>query len=168
MFIIVANEEQRMSRPKKDRTVAFPPLYTSFKPTGVRTRNLRRINLSLDEYEALRLADYEGLDHLQAAQRLGISRPTFTRLIDAAHRKIALFVQDGCALTIDGGACHFTGNIYTCTDCGRQFRSRIDTVIEHCPECGSDRLEDAALDVGHGECCREHTGTQGDTAEVDE
>lgn len=56
-----------MGRPKKERIVERPPLYTSFKPTGRPRKSLQRVELALDQYEAIRLADYEGLGHKEAA-----------------------------------------------------------------------------------------------------
>jgi len=47
-----------------------------------------KIILHLDEYEAVRLSDYLRLSHSEAAERMGVSRSTFTRLIGGAHRKI--------------------------------------------------------------------------------
>ena len=67
-----------MTRPKKSRIVARPPVFSIFKPTGIHISSLERINLSLDEYEAIRLVDFLELDHAQAAKNLNVSRPTVT------------------------------------------------------------------------------------------
>jgi predicted DNA-binding protein (UPF0251 family) len=62
---------------------------------------LEEVNLSLDELEAIRLADYEGLYHEQAAEKMNISRPTFGRILNEARRKLAEVLVDGKALKIE-------------------------------------------------------------------
>ena len=66
-----------MPRPLKNRSVHRPPLFAGFNPTGVRGRFLETLPLTLDEFEAMRLADHEGQDHSDAALAMGISRSTF-------------------------------------------------------------------------------------------
>ena len=67
-----------MPRPQKLRSVQHPPRRSGFKPTGVRARSLETTALNLDEFEAIRLADYLGLDHEESARQMGISRSTFS------------------------------------------------------------------------------------------
>jgi predicted DNA-binding protein (UPF0251 family) len=74
-----------------------------FKPAGIRARDIDWLTLPLDEFEALRLVDREGLDQDQAAGRMGVSRPTVTRLLGRARRKIARVLCEGMALAIEGG-----------------------------------------------------------------
>ena len=59
--------------------------------------------MSLDEFEAVNLADYQGLYHEEAAQRMGISRPTFGRILGSARKKIANALVEGKALQIEAG-----------------------------------------------------------------
>jgi predicted DNA-binding protein (UPF0251 family) len=75
-----------------------------FKPRGIPISQLEEVVLSLDEYEAIRLADYEQLYQEEAAARMNISRQTFGRIIEAAHKKIADVLINGKALKIAGGA----------------------------------------------------------------
>ena len=144
-----------MPRPQKDRLVGHPPLFTDFKPVGIRRKALETIILSLDEYEAIRLTDHLNLEHSQAAEKMEISRPTFTRLIEQARFKIAQFLIEGRHLTIEGGNIHFRGNIYKCGNCGNIFKSEIDKIIGKCQKCGSENITDLASEFGHGNCCRE-------------
>jgi predicted DNA-binding protein (UPF0251 family) len=65
--------------------------------------NLEEVLMTLDEFEALRLADLEGLYQEKAAARMGVSRPTFSRIVESAHRKIADALVHGKALRIEGG-----------------------------------------------------------------
>jgi len=74
-----------------------------FKPAGIRVRDIEEIGLALDELEALRLADVEGLYQEAAAQSMGVSRPTFSRIIAEARRKVAVALIRGKALRLEGG-----------------------------------------------------------------
>ena len=76
---------------------------TVFKPTGVRARELDWTTLSLDEFEAIRLVDGEGLDQEAVARHMGVSRPTVTRILGSARAKIARVLAQGQALAIEGG-----------------------------------------------------------------
>lgn len=142
-----------MPRPENNRVVHEPPLFTEFKPSGIAGRALEKISLSLDELEAVRLADYEGFSHEEAAFEMEISRPTFTRLIEKARKKIADFIIRGKVLTIGGGNIHFKNNIIRCLDCGHMFKTNIDVSFTECPECKSKRLLNLAGGFGHGRCC---------------
>jgi predicted DNA-binding protein (UPF0251 family) len=90
-------------RPQCCRRVAGTPMASIFKPAGLPARYLDEIVLTLDEFEALRLADLEGLYQEQAALRMRVSRPTFGRILEVAHRKVADALVSGKALRIEGG-----------------------------------------------------------------
>lgn len=75
-----------------------------FKPAGVPACRLEWLNLALDEFEALRLADMAGLHQEKAAARMGVSRQTFGRIVENARRKVARALYSGMALSIEGGA----------------------------------------------------------------
>ena len=92
-----------MPRPFCPRRVSAAPDVTFFKPAGIPLHDLKETILPLDEFEALRLADGEGLEHAEAAQKMGISRQTFTRIVRAARKKVADFLTEGKALRIEGG-----------------------------------------------------------------
>lgn len=92
-----------MPRPYCQRHIGFLPGATYFKPAGIPLRDLEEIVLTLDELEALRLADLEGLYQEQAAERMKISRPTFARIIESARRKVAGALTAGKALRLEGG-----------------------------------------------------------------
>jgi predicted DNA-binding protein (UPF0251 family) len=116
------------------------PIASVFKPAGIPARELAEIVMTLDEFEAVRLADLEGMYQEQAAAKMGVSRPTFSRIADAAHRKIADAIVNGKALKIEGGPVHERPRCGTARDamtgaepsgrcgprrrsgCGRQFR----------------------------------------------
>ena len=142
-----------MSRPKNNRIVHEPPIFTDFKPIGVRGVSLEQVIMSLDEYEAFRLADHMGLSHEEAAEEMEISRPTFSRLIEKARTKIADFIITGKILNIDGGNVHFRNNIIKCQSCGQMFKTKFSDEITECPACHSQNLLNLAGGFGHGKCC---------------
>jgi predicted DNA-binding protein (UPF0251 family) len=74
-----------------------------FKPAGGRGCAAELVCMTLDEFEALRLADLEGLYQEQAAVRMGVSRTTFGRIVESGHRKVAEALVHGKALRIQGG-----------------------------------------------------------------
>lgn len=92
-----------MPRPFCPRRISGRPGASVFKPIGVPMRELEEVVLTLDEFEALRLADLNGLYQEQAAEQMGVSRPTFSRVVDSAHRKLADALVHGKALRIEGG-----------------------------------------------------------------
>jgi len=90
-------------RPRKRRTLASVPQPAIYKPAGVPLNDLRLVTLLHEELEALRLADLEGLTQEQAAQRMGVSRSTFQRIVSRARRQVSLALAEGHALRIAGG-----------------------------------------------------------------
>lgn len=92
-----------MTRPCCVRRIGFVPGVTYFKPAGIPLKDLEEINVTLDELEALRLADLNGLYQEQAAEQMKISRPTFSRVIESARKKVADALIRGRALRLEGG-----------------------------------------------------------------
>ena len=92
-----------MPRPRLCRRIWFKPNITHFKPAGVRLIDLDESVLSMDEFEAVRLKDFEGLDQVEAAKKMKISQPTFHRLIVDARKKLADAIVNGKAIKIGGG-----------------------------------------------------------------
>ena len=90
-----------MSRPKKCRCINCTPNSLYFKPRGIPLIHLEEISLSLDELETIRLADYEGCYHEDAATRMKVSRATFGRILNNARNKVAEAIVDGKALRIE-------------------------------------------------------------------
>jgi predicted DNA-binding protein (UPF0251 family) len=79
------------------------PQVTYYKPRGIPLVELQCVELTVDEFEAIRLADCERLYHEQAAERMNVSRQTFGRILDAARAKVADALVHGKALSIEGG-----------------------------------------------------------------
>ncbi|MFC1479925.1 DUF134 domain-containing protein [Candidatus Omnitrophota bacterium] len=95
-------------RPKKLRHVKCEPGERCFRPQCKPLKELEGIYLTLDEFEAVRLADVEGLKQEDAAKRMKVSRPTFSRIITGAHQKIGDALINIKALRIEGGSCEIT------------------------------------------------------------
>ncbi len=145
-----------MPRPRRRRRIHGPPRFDHFKPVGVPRRLLETLTLSVDEFEAIRLADLEGLDQERAAEKMNISRPTFSRLVETARGKVARVLVEGRELRIEGGAVDFIHTVRRCRDCGDEALDPLpagDTdpeTGERCHVCGSDNLEDLAFNVMRG------------------
>ncbi len=92
-----------MVRPPKTRFVGMEPGCTVFKPAGIPINRAEVVELALDEFEAIRLADLEGMDQDEAASLMNISRPTLSRILERARQAVADAVVNGKVLVIEGG-----------------------------------------------------------------
>jgi predicted DNA-binding protein (UPF0251 family) len=92
-----------MPRPCRCRRIRCKPDTNYFKPRGIPLDELEEVSLALDELEAVRLADWEGLYQEDAAKKMNISRQTFGNIINSAHKKIADVLLNAKALKIEGG-----------------------------------------------------------------
>lgn len=113
-----------------------------YKPQGIPAQGLEEIVLSPDQLEAIRLADLEGLYQDQAAERMGVSRATFGRIVAEAHKKIADALVNGKMLKIGDESVEPGAWDLACPVCGK-VRQSVEPVPEgtHCPECGADGVE---------------------------
>ncbi len=87
-----------MARPKIPRQICGSPAQSCFKPNGVPMGNLEKVFLEADEFEAIRLVDYQGMQQQQAAVEMGVSRQTLANLVKAARKKVADSLLNGKAL----------------------------------------------------------------------
>lgn len=90
-------------RPRIHRVVEREPMYNVFKPAGVPKAGLEEILLTVEQFEAIRLKDLEGLEQEACAELMHISRPTFQRVLSRAREQIARALVEGKALRIEGG-----------------------------------------------------------------
>jgi len=129
-----------MSRPPKCRRVAFLPEVTYFKPAGIPLRVLEEVVVSVEEAEAIRLKDLEGLEQEQCAERMSISRPTFQRVLESARRKIAEALLHGKAVRIEGGNFEMMMGRFRCTR-GHEWDVPFETMVagppQLCPACST-------------------------------
>lgn len=127
-----------MPRPPKKRRICFQPEFKVFKPAGRPMRKSETIGLSLDEFEALRLVDMEGLYHEAAATQMGTSRATLGRILEIGREKVARALVHGLPLKISGG------NVDICVEprdecdaCGTEITTENGrTEDTTCPDCG--------------------------------
>ena len=96
-----------MPRPKKPRFVSGYPTLTAFIPQGIPVSG--EVFLTVEEFEAIRLSDFEGLDHEAAANMMEVSRQTYGRILANARRIIGEALVTGKALRIEGGNYEFRG-----------------------------------------------------------
>lgn len=92
-------------RPKKTRWVKCLPGERCFMPKCKPLNKLEGVCLTVDEFEAVRLSDLEQLYHVDAAKKMKVSRPTFSRIVASAHNKIADALVNVKAIKIEGGCC---------------------------------------------------------------
>lgn len=134
-----------MGRPHKERRVEQLPPVTHYKPAGIPLRNMEEVILTVVEMEAIRLADIEQLDQAAAADRMEVSRPTFHRIVNTAHQKIAKALWQGYALRVDGGnfriahQCQQGLRHFVCQSCGHKWTLPYGTGQRghdlSCPAC---------------------------------
>ena len=103
-----------MSRPQKCRRVANIPEVTYFKPAGIPLWKLEETQLTIEEVEAIRLKDLEGLEQEESAYKMNISRPTFQRVLGSARQKIADAILNGKAISINGGNYELAWHRFKC------------------------------------------------------
>jgi predicted DNA-binding protein (UPF0251 family) len=140
--------EFAMGRPFKCRHISGSPGYTFFKPAGIPGHSLEEIKLTIDEFEAVRLVDLQGLYQEQAAEKMDISRQTLGNIINSAHQKIADCIVNGKAIRIAGGVFAVgEKRIFRCFSCAHEWSVPFGTGCPgQCPNCRHNRLHRVALD----------------------
>ncbi len=160
-------------RPKRHRKITEPPHVTGFVPENEEYDTRETVNLLYEEFEALKLADYENLSQLEASKKLEVSRPTFTRIYDSALKKIAKALVEQKRLVIGGGNVIFDEKWFICEECETVFKVSGKEPTEHltCPVCGSKEITELQhadwtnrLQRGRGFGGRRHHRLQGQGA----
>ena len=144
-----------MARPRNCRRVRALPGSEYFKPRGIPLSMLEEITLTIDEFEAIRLADLENLYQEQAADEMKISRPTFGRIIESAHKKVAEALVRGKALKIEGGDFEVAAiRKFRCKGCRHTWELPYGTGRpENCPYCKSGNIDRAQEGKGSAGSC---------------
>ncbi|RDU25123.1 DUF134 domain-containing protein [Anaerosacchariphilus polymeriproducens] len=156
-----------MARPTKWRKIEHIPVIPYFVPSETDVAELPENILKLEELEAIRLKDLEGLEQGDCAERMEVSRPTFQRILLSAREKLADSLVNGKMIRIEGG--NFTRNIcpIRCLDCGKEWKESFENLemIKNgqyvCPECGSARI--VCMDDCKGKFCHKHCRRHGKT-----
>ncbi|MBI4805240.1 MAG: DUF134 domain-containing protein [Desulfovibrio sp.] len=148
-----------MPRPRRCCRVSGEPTCRKFKPSGIPARELEEVTLAVEELEALRLGDMEGLYHETAAQMMGVSRATFGRILQDGRKKVATALVSGQALKIDGGNYEMSEQKeHVC--CGRGRKNR--TEAGEAAGCGCEgKGHGHQRHGGAGECKGEGHGGHG-------
>jgi predicted DNA-binding protein (UPF0251 family) len=145
-----------MPRPFKCRIIRCVPGTDYFKPRGIPLCNLDEVNLTVDEFEAIRLADLEGMYQENAAQKMNVSRQTFGNIIGSAHKKIADSIVNGKAIKIEGGVYKMAGmKKFKCYDCNNEWEMPYGTgKPSECPQCKGKNIHRAEEDKGYARAGR--------------
>jgi len=136
--------ELTLARPQKDRFVTCDPTISYFKPRGVPLREMDEVRLTIDQMEAIRLADLEGFSQEEAGQKMGVSRATFGRIIQRAHHVVAEALIHGKAILLEGGNYQVrkAPRLFTCRDCGHPWEAACGSGRpEQCPACGGGNFQ---------------------------
>ena len=151
-----------MPRPCKCRRINNLPNCKYFKPCGVPLCSLKEVIITLDELEAIRLADLNRMYHDAAAKKMRISRQTFGNIINSSHKKIADFLINAKALKIKGGEVEIAERHFICYDCKNAWTLTYGSERpKECPKCKSLNIHRAPHDRGHSRqgkrgqgCCK--------------
>lgn len=130
-----------MARTKRLRKIVAPPSFTSFMPIGIDLEEKDSIELLYEEYEAIKLADYNSMNHQEAAVLMGVSRPTFARIYKSARQKIAKALVEVCELKTSYGNAWMESGWFKCKQCSGKFTIPITLRAKECPLCKSCQIE---------------------------
>lgn len=135
-----------MARTRNNRVVLQPPRIKGFHPIGNYRQEMAVTNLFLEEYESIRLLDYDALSQVEAAQIMQVSRPTLTRIYQSARNKIAKALVEGTMIKIEGGHAIFSDDWNDCSQCNCRFKINNQN---NCPLCHRSVSNLMALPMDH-------------------
>ena len=127
-----------MPRKRIQRKLLDPPLFEGYRPYGVSHRQKEFVELLFDEYEAIKLADYQYLSHEEAGRLMEVSRATFARIYESARRKLAKAMVETREIKTVRGNASFEKEWYRCHDCHSRFTSEEFLQQPNCPKCASE------------------------------
>jgi uncharacterized protein len=134
-----------MPRPRRCRKIFGEPPIRCFKPDTKNKGQFEVIKINLDEFEAVRLRDYHQIQQKKAAMLMGISQPTFHRIINLSRQKIAQALVEGKIIKIIGGNYMTNEKRYKCRACGFEWHSP-EKEYEKCPDCESEDIYTISLE----------------------
>jgi predicted DNA-binding protein (UPF0251 family) len=130
-----------MSRPQKNRKICNPPKMQGFKPFGIAICETEHIVMQYDEYESIKLVNYDKLSQDDASEHMEVSRPTLTRIYNSALTKIAQAFVEGKSIVIEGGNFEFEKDWYKCTKCYKLIEGLENhTKCSGCSRFGNEEL----------------------------
>ncbi|MBQ6813735.1 MAG: DUF134 domain-containing protein [Methanobrevibacter sp.] len=149
-----------MARPKIERRIVKKPDYNCQIHGDIETEQNREIILmNLDEFEAIRLGDYHNIKQKEAAELMGISQPTFHRIINSARKKTATSLIEGRKIEINNENFKTETKVYLCRSCGFQWNNPKKE-YKYCPDCKSENIE-----IFKEENNKKNTNLQNETSE---
>jgi len=125
-----------MPRRRRLRKIVAPPSFKGYKPYGLRKKGMGTVELLYEEYEAIKLADYDLLNHDEACVLMGVSRPTFARIYESARRKISKALVEAKEIKTVYGNVAFDETWFVCDDCQARF-TMPPSGTNQCPMCKS-------------------------------
>jgi len=132
-----------MGRQPLSRRVNFIPQITYFKPTGIPVAHLQEVRLTVEEAEAIRLKDLEGLEQEECARKMNISRTTFARVLGSGRQKMADALLNGKAIRIEGGNFEMSVRRFRCNN-GHEWDVPFEVMVESppqfCPTCSTPSI----------------------------
>lgn len=150
-----------MARPIKCRKVRFLPDKTYFNPLNSKgscldngESNLDDIILKVEELEAMRLKDIEGLTQQESADKMGVSRQTFQNIIDKGRKKVAIALTEGKAIHINGGNYAFNFCKLKCESCNETYDINYMRDKKTCPVCNSEQVVCKNKKKKCNSCCK--------------
>lgn len=130
-----------MPRRRRFRRVVAPPGFKGYKPYGSNSNQEEKVELLYEEYEAIKLADYELLNHQEASELMGVSRPTFARIYETARRRIAKALVELKSIEAVYGNAIMDRNWFVCNACHARFTIPETHEANKCPVCTSEKIE---------------------------
>ena len=134
-----------MPRKRTLRKVVAPPGFKGYKPYGVIGDTTGFVELLYEEYEAIKLADYDLMNHLEASELMGVSRPTFARIYESARRKIANALVESKEIKTVYGNAWMDKNWFICHDCNARFTIPKTMTKRICPICARKNIESLSI-----------------------
>jgi len=129
-----------MGRPKICKRIFGEPKIICFKPdVKVDYQKSESIEITMEEFEAIRLKDYLKIKQQKVAEIMGISQPTLHRILISARENVANALVEGKILNIKGGNYMKAEKRYKCRKCGFEWQSP-QKEYEKCPDCESEDI----------------------------
>ena len=129
-----------MARPIKQRKILSPHSEISFFPSEKSNSDVDNISFLAEEYEAIKLVDYEGLQQAKAAKFMQVSRPTITRIYKRERKKIATSLIENKPLKLSGENIYFSDNWHKCQNCESIYNVVEKLKNKFCPLCNSENF----------------------------
>ncbi len=130
-----------MPRRRRLRKVVAPPGFRGYRPYGHAGRKQHAVELMYEEYEAIKLADYDRMNHQEASGLMGVSRATFARIYESARRKMAQALVETREIRAVYGHATMDKSWFVCRDCHARFNAGQNGQEEACPVCKSESVE---------------------------